>query len=127
MKLIKNNLPLLIGDISLIAILTIIGFATHNTLTEAFGRLLITFFALLAGWLLIAPHLQVYDPAIFTDFKQLWRPFLAMVMTAPFGAWLRGLALSNAISPIFVLVLVAFGGLGILLWRALYIFLYKRK
>ena len=117
----NTRLYLLIGgDIVALAIVTIVGFASHGTAGSAGIRMLTTFFPLLAAWLLIAPHLKVYDLEVVIDGRQLWRPFWAMILAAPMAAWLRGLILNSPILPLFVIILGGVGALTILAWRGLY-------
>lgn len=111
---------LIIGDILTLAVVTVIGFASHGTAGTAGSRLLTTFIPLLAAWLLIAPHLKVYDHDVALDGRQLWRPFWAMVLAGPMAAWLRGLILNSPILPIFVIILGGVSALAILAWRGLY-------
>jgi hypothetical protein len=117
---------LIIGDILTLAIVTVIGFASHGTAGTAGSRMLTTFFPLLAAWLLIAPHLKVYDHDAALDGRQLWRPFWAMVLAGPMAAWLRGLLLNSPILPLFVIILGGVSALAILAWRGLYWLLLTR-
>ncbi len=111
---------LVIGDALTMALVTAVGFASHGTLGTAGMRMLTTYVPLLVAWFLIAPYLGVYDLEFAGEIRQLWRPFWAMVLAAPFAAWLRGAWLGTAILPIFVVVLGGFSALGILAWRILY-------
>ncbi len=117
---------LIIGDILTLAIVTVIGFASHGTAGTAGSRMLTTFIPLLAAWLLIAPHLKVYDHDVALDGRQLWRPFWAMVLAGPMAAWLRGLLLNSPILPLFVIILGGVSALAILAWRGLYWLLMTR-
>ena len=117
---------LIIGDILTLAIVTMIGFASHGTAGTAGSRMLTTFIPLLAAWLLIAPHLKVYDHDVALDGCQLWRPFWAMVLAGPMAAWLRGLLLNSPILPLFVIILGGVSALAILAWRGLYWLLLTR-
>ena len=80
--------------------------------------MLTTFLPLVLGWGLIAPFLGVYDPVRVADWRQLWRPFWAMVLAGPMVGWLRGVWLGQVILPIFVLVLGGVSALAVLAWRA---------
>ena len=111
---------LIIGDILTLTIVTVFGFASHGTAGTAGSRMLTTFIPLLAAWLLIAPHLKVYDRGIALDGRQLWRPFWAMVLAGPMAAWLRGVLLNSPILPVFVVILGGVSALAILTWRGLY-------
>jgi len=111
---------LIIGDAITLALVTAVGFASHGTLETAGMRMLTTYVPLLVSWFLIAPYLGVYKLELVGDFRQLWRPFWAMVLAAPFAVWMRGAWLGTAILPLFVVVLGGFSALAILVWRLLY-------
>ncbi len=118
----KKVFILLCGDTLTVAILTAIGFASHNALGSAPAlRLAATFFPTLVAWLLIAPWLGLYDPQITEKANQLWRPVWAIVLAGPMAAFLRSLMLDALpIIPIFVLVLIGTSALGMLIWRFAY-------
>ena len=120
MQIDANRYVLTIGDIITLAIVTIIGFASHGSADTAGSRMLTTFIPLVAAWLLIAPYLKVYDRNIVLEGSQLWRPLWAMVLAAPMAAWLRGLMLSSPILPVFVVILGGVSAVAILIWRGLY-------
>jgi hypothetical protein len=82
--------------------------------------MLTTFLPLTAAWLLVAPHLQVYNRQNILNWQQLWRPFWSMILAAPLAAWLRGLILGAPILPVFVIILGGVSALGILTWRGIY-------
>jgi hypothetical protein len=114
----KRRLILICGDVVIFSLVTLLGFSSHQTLGTAGARMLTTFIPLVVGWGLIAPFLGVYDPARVADWRQLWRPFWAMVLAGPMVGWLRGVWLGQAILPVFVLVLGGISALAILTWRA---------
>lgn len=124
----KNTYWLILGDILAIAIVTLIGFATHGEAGVALvPRMLTTFAPLIIGWFLLAPFLGLFNPAITSDPRQLWRPALVMVFAGPLAVLLRAFLLNTVVIPIFGAVLSGFAGLGILLWRALYWWFWRRK
>ena len=125
----KNTNGLLIsGDILAVAVVTYIGFATHNEADLSFlPRMLAAFVPLLAAWFLLAPWFGLFRPEIIAGFKQLWRPVLAMLFAAPLAAVLRGLWLNAPIIPIFAVVLASTSALGMLLWRGIYFVLSRDK
>lgn len=124
----RNQLILFAGDAVTLLLVTLFGFASHQTLGSAGARLLTTFLPLVGGWLLIAPWLGVYDTARAADPRQAWRPFWAMVLAGPWAGFLRGLMLGNAaFTPLFVVVLGGFAALGVLAWRLLYAFTLGRR
>lgn len=118
---------LLAGDMVTFALVTIFGFATHGTLDSAGMRMLSTFLPVLVAWLLFAPFFGVYQPGMAAEFRNLWRPFLAMVLAAPFAAWLRGVWLGTVILPIFVVVLGGICALAVLAWRGFYLLIITTR
>ena len=86
----SKQTTLALGDIIVLAITTVIGFATHGETDRAFlPRMLTTFIPLIVSWFLIAPWLGTFNPQITTTLKQLWRPPLAMLLAAPMASFLR--------------------------------------
>jgi hypothetical protein len=119
----RSNLQrfvLIAGDIITLAIVTVIGFASHGTAGTAGSRMLTTFIPLVVAWFLVAPFLQVYDNQISLDGRQLWRPLWAMILASPMAAWLRGLMLSAPILPVFVIILGGVSVVAILVWRGIF-------
>lgn len=111
---------LLVGDVVTLGLVTVFGFATHGTFGTAGMRMLSTFIPLVVAWLLVAPHLGAFDLQGVRNYRNLWRPFWAMVIAGPMAAWLRGAWLNAPILPIFVVVLGGFSALGLLFWRSIY-------
>jgi len=122
----KNKL-LIIGDILSIAIVTFIGFATHNEADVSFiPHMSAVFFPLVVGWFLLAPWFRLFQDEITHDARRLWRPALTALFVAPFAATLRGLILHTPIIPVFVIVLGVTTALGMAIWRGIYYFLSRR-
>lgn len=119
----KINNPLrgliLLGDVIGVAIVTLIGFASHGTLTTAGSRVWPTFIPLTASWLLLASAMNLSDQKVVEDPRQLWRPVVGTVYAVPLAAWLRGLWLGSPIQPVFIAVLVGVSALTLFLWRSL--------
>jgi hypothetical protein len=111
---------LLFGDLILISVVTLLGFASHNTLTTAGAHMLTTFLPLAAAWLMVAVPFGLYDLRIAGRSSYLWRPFWAMILAGPMMGFLRGLMLGSNIVPVFVIVVGGIGALGMLLWRGLF-------
>jgi hypothetical protein len=118
---------LLAGDILTLALVTIYGFASHDTLGSAGTRILATFIPLVVGWLAVAPLLGLYRHGIASSLRQAWRPFWAMILGAPLAAWLRGIWLNAAIQPLFVFILGGVAALSILVWRIVVYFWINRR
>jgi hypothetical protein len=106
----------IIGDVLVIVVLTIVGFATHETLGQV-SRLLITVAAFLAAWAFVAPWFGVFDPSTISMAGKVWRVALAWVAAAPLGAVVRGLVLGIDVPPIFVVVMAVVTGAGLVVWR----------
>lgn len=122
-----NRFILILGDILAIALLTLIGFATHGETDLSFlPRMAALFFPLLISWFLLAPALGLFQDELTSIPKQLWRPALAALFAAPLAAVLRVFLLNAPIIPIFAAVLAATSALGMVVWRAMYYFLRGR-
>jgi len=118
---------LTLGDILAILLITLIGFASHGEAGLSFlPRMGAAFFPLVISWFLLAPSLGLFQKQVALDGKQLWRPVLAMVFAASFAVVLRGLILNAPIIPTFAVVLGAMSALGMLVWRGIYVFLYRK-
>ncbi len=117
---------LLAGDVLVLALVTVFGFARHGSLGSAGSRMLTTFFPLVLTWLLLGPHMGVFDEARNRDLRQVWRPFWAMVLGAPLAAFFRGVLLGLPIQTVFVVVLGGVSALALAFWRLLFWFwLYR--
>ena len=109
---------LIIGDLLAIAVLTLIGFASHGEADVSFlPRMSALFFPLGISWFLIAPVLGLFQEQVTSSPKQFWRPAFAMIFAAPLAAVLRGFLLNAPIIPIFAVVLAATSALGMVIWR----------
>lgn len=117
----KNIHRLILGDLLAIALVTVIGFATHGeTDFSLLPRMLTTFLPMSVAWFLVAPFLGLFQPEITGNSRQLWRPFLGMVFAGPLAALLRAFLLNTVVIPIFAIVLSGFAGLGMLAWRLIW-------
>lgn len=115
------------GDITVLALVTIAGFATHDELDTAGLRMLTTFLPLGVAWMVVSIPLGLYDPNFIHDPRYLWRPFWAMLLAAPLAGLLRSLWLGAVIIPVFVLVLGGISSVAIGCWRGLYWLLVHRQ
>ena len=122
----RYKILLFIGDAVIFAIVTIFGFASHDTLGTAGFRMLTTFVPVVIAWLLIAPHLNVYNIGIVTRWRDLWRPPWAMVLAAPMAAFLRAVWLGTPINPVFVVVIGGVNAIAILIWRVIFLFVISK-
>ena len=109
---------LILGDLIAIALLTFIGFATHAEADVTFlPRMAVLYFPLSISWFLLASALGLFQQAITSSPKELWRPALAGLFAAPLAAVLRGFLLNAPVIPIFAAVLAGVTALGMVLWR----------
>jgi hypothetical protein len=123
----KQTGVLIGGDTLVLALVTVVGFASHGTLINAGTRLFSTFVPLIVAWLLVAPAMGLFEQNRTADWRQLWRVVWAMIIATPLAAFLRGVWLNSAIIPVFVLVLVGVSALGMLAWRGLWALVLYRK
>jgi len=110
------------GDALALALFTLIGFATHAETGPTFlPRMAAAFFPALAGWLLLAGPLQLYNLSLARQWRHLWRPAYAMLLAGPLAVLLRAIWLQGVVIPIFGVVFTSAGALTLLLWRALWL------
>jgi len=122
-----GNTILIAGDITAIALVTFVGFATHGEAGSSFlPRMAVIFVPLLISWFLLAPSLGLFQKQFISTAGQLWRPVLAMVFAASFASVLRGLILNAPVIPCFAVVLSATSAFGLLVWRGIYLFLNRK-
>jgi hypothetical protein len=118
---------LILGDIFAIALVTLIGFATHGEAEASFlPRMGAAFIPLIISWFILTPALGLFQDTTVLSAKQLWRPALGMIFAASFAAVLRGLILNAPIIPIFAVVLSATSAFGMLVWRGIFLLLNRR-
>lgn len=108
------------GDFLVLVLVPLIGFASHQRLADAASRFLPNLIPWFAAWLLVAPHLGVFDLQLASQPRQLWRPFWAMLLAAPMGGLLRSVWLGTPLIPLFVLIMGGISALALLVWRAVY-------
>jgi hypothetical protein len=123
----NKKTTLILGDILAIAILTVIGFATHGEVGLSFlTRMGITFFPMLISWFLAATWVDLFDERVISNPQLFWRIVLAMLFAAPLAVVIRAALLHSAAQPLFVLILGSVNALGMLVWRGIF-FLVARK
>jgi hypothetical protein len=124
----KSIWTLIVGDVIALAVITVIGFASHGEADISFiPRMFTTFIPLLVGWFLIAPWLGLFNAQITSAPKQLWRPPLAMLLTAPMTAILRAMLLNGVALPLFTLILGGSAALGMFVWRGGWVWITQRR
>jgi hypothetical protein len=117
----------IVGDIVALAILTIIGFATHGETGFSFlPRMGVIYLPMLFGWFVLSPWFGLVDDQVISDPKNLWRILLAMLFIAPLAATLRAALLGAAMLPLFPLILGGSNAIGMIVWRWAYIFTSRR-
>jgi len=117
----KRNI-LIIGDIIALAIMTVIGFATHGEVGLSFlARMGAAFFPLLAAWLISARPYGLFDEQAALNPKTLWQILPAMLLAAPLAVILRAALLRSMGQPLFALILGVTNTLALLTWRWFYI------
>jgi hypothetical protein len=118
----QNSIKLLaVGDIAAIAVVTVIGFASHGELgSNALLRMPSTLVPLMVAWFLAAPFVGLFNPEVSAQPRQLWRPLAVMLFAGPLAALLRAFWLNTTVIPIFGLVLSVSTGIALLIWRALW-------
>jgi hypothetical protein len=118
---------LVLGDILAIALVTVIGFATHGETDISFlPRMGALFFPLVISWFLLAPTLGLFQQETTSSPRQLWRPLWAGLFAGPLAVVLRGFILNAPIIPIFAGILAGSFGLGMVIWRALFHLLNRK-
>ena len=119
---------LILGDILALAILTIVGFATHGETGLSFlPRMAAIFLPALLGWFLLTPWFGLLDETVISEPKNLLRIPLAMLFIAPFAVILRGAFLNAPSLSLFALIFGGSNALGMMVWRWLYIFIARSR
>ena len=122
-----KSVTLLIGDTLILGLVTLIGFASHGTLTSGGWRILVNFFSFAAAWLIAAYALNLFHMSFFLDWKRVLQILWAVLLAAPLAGWLRGLWLGRPSEMVFVAVMGAVSALGLLVWRFSYSIWTGRK
>ena len=118
---------LIFGDLLTLAIVTLIGFASHAEFSLPFiPRMAAAFLPLSIAWFLLAPSFGLFTDTVTTIPAQLWRPAFVMVFAGSFAAILRGLVIDAPVPPTFAIVLGGTAALALTLWRLLWL-LFNRQ
>ena len=118
---------LVLGDLITLAVITLLGFASHGELGPSFTpRILASFIPLCVGWYLLAPTIGLYDEARVSEASALWRPAFAMLFAGPLAALLRGIILNVLILPSFAVILTVTAAIGLTLWRSIWLMIRRR-
>ena len=123
-----KKLPLILGDLLAIAILTMIGFASHGETDASFlPRMAATFVPMAVGWFLLAPALGLFEAERVRSARQLWRPAWGAFFASQLAVILRGLWLNAPVLPLFGIILGATAALGMLVWRGIWIWIANKR
>jgi len=115
------------GDMLALALLTVIGFATHGETGVAFlPRMAAAFFPVMVGWFILSPWFGLFDEQVIASPKNLLRIPLVFLFAAPLAVMLRAAWLNSAGIPIFTLVLGGTNTAGMMVWRWIYIQITKK-
>lgn len=124
----KQNRILIIGDILAIAVLTLIGFASHEELAVSFiPRMGATFFPVAISWFVIAPWFGLFQDDYSSNVRLHWRVAIAALYASTMAASLRGLILGTDIPPIFIVALGVAAAIGMMIWRWLYVRFFQKQ
>jgi hypothetical protein len=115
-----------VGDAVVLIALTVVGFVTHSTLDETW-RLVVTTLGVLTAWAVVSPWFGVFSADVLTRPAEVWRVGWAWAIAAPVAGFLRGWVLGVTVSATFVLVTIAVNGAGLVIWRALYATIQRRR
>lgn len=119
---------LILGDITALAILTVVGFATHGETDASYlPRMAAAFLPLSLAWFLLAPWFGLFDETVISNPKHLLRIPLVFLFAAPLAVILRSVILGIPVVPIFALVFGSANALGMILWRGIHIFTTRRS
>jgi hypothetical protein len=124
----KRKYTLILGDVIALTIITLIGFAAHKQATPSFApRMLTTFIPALIAWFALAPFFGLFDAAITSNWKQLWRVIYVSVIGGAILAILRAAMLGGVALPLFAWIIGISTAVGMTLWRGLWIKLGKNS
>jgi hypothetical protein len=119
---------LIIGDTLAIALLILIGFASHQEMNKSFlPRMGAAFFPVVISWFVIAPWFGLFQEDHLLKMPSHRRIALAAFYASTMAAFLRGLILQSDIPPVFILALGGSAALGMNVWRWLYALLIRKK
>lgn len=114
------------GDVVVLIVLTIVGFASHSTLDETV-RMIVTTAGVLVAWAIVAPWFGAFSAEAITRWNGVWRVALAWAVAAPVAGFLRGLLLDLVVSPTFILVTIAVNGAALVAWRVGFAVVHRRR
>lgn len=116
---------LIIGDFIAFLIVTVIGFANHNSQFDLL-RILANWIPLCLAWSMSAPLLGLWTFRQPSLLKNWWKIIWGIVLSVPLAVVIRGFILNTPTIGIFVLVMIATSVAGLFVWRLLWFFLQKK-
>ena len=124
----KPKMILYAGDVVTIAVLTLIGFASHDELAVSYiPRMGVTFIPVLIAWFGIAFWLGLLNDDFSSKPRPYWRMTFAALYASTMAAFLRSLILgSGEISVGFLFGLGGASVVGMNIWRWLYARFFKK-
>ena len=123
-----KRLPLIIGDLAALVLVTAIGFVTHGEIgLDYLPRFLAAYIPLALTWFLLAPWFGLFDESVTRNATALYRPALTVIFAAPLAAVFRGFILDENIQPIFAMVFTSTNAVGMAAWRAIWLWLSKKN
>lgn len=116
---------LILGDFLAFLVITIIGFASHNSQFDLM-RILAIWLPLCFAWYLTAPLLGLWKPVQPSLLKNWWKIIWATVLSVPLAVVVRGFILNTPTIGTFVLVMIATSVAGLFVWRLIWFFIQKK-
>jgi len=118
--------PLMIGDLVVLGLVSVAGLFFH--MHASLARLPYTWLPWALTWVLVAGSLGLLGGEGPRQWTSLSRVIWAAVLAAPLAGLLRELMQGgDAVLVLFVFIMAATTGLGLLAWRALYIWWVQRN
>ncbi|MDO9088421.1 MAG: DUF3054 domain-containing protein [Anaerolineaceae bacterium] len=117
---------LILGDFFVFLLVTLIGFANHNSQFDI-GRILANWLPMCLAWGMASPILGLWNSNQIPLQKSWWRVIWAAILSVPLAVVIRGFILNTPTIGIFVLVMVAFSILGLLIWRLIWQLLFRKN
>jgi len=123
----NKKTTLILGDITALAILTVIGFATHGGAEPShLPRMAASFLPLSLAWFALAPWFGLFAETTISSPKHLLRIPLVFLFAVPLAVMFRSVILGIPVVPVFALVLGSTNALGIIIWRLARMFITRR-
>lgn len=123
----RQRTILVVGDVIVVLLTTVTGFANHGELASAgLSRMAATFVPFAFAWFIVAPWLGCFDVERMARPANLWCPPLAAALAAPLGAIIRGLWLGAPVIPVFAVVMGAVVAAAMFVWRLVAVALLRR-